>query len=368
MTFASILGGEYVVWHNTPAQITVRMENPIATITKIQLVVGINTRNFNPNIKLWTRSSESAPFIYTAQLSANVLPTVPSDGSFVDAVYETDINGLVISEFRLVVTANGAEAQEFTPIKKYNIFVGGNTPIVGGSVYAVNDLGWQVGEVFATILSYLEEPISSSNTINIETETSGLLPEARIRNDDLLARVADNELITGVWDFENGQLRIERGDVLPINPDTGRLFQLDTDSSLYIGSGSAWVRLLKAEEFEDKICFSYVLTRASYVLPGNFLKIGSSVTSANDGIVLPNGGRLGQVSVSVSSIAIDNQAVEVLRDGVVVAEVFVQNGTKYGNVISLNIPFTPMSNIAVRASEGNVSSMDAPKVALFFKV
>jgi hypothetical protein len=220
--------------------------------------------------------------------------------------------------------------------------------------------------VFETIFRYLEAPISIEHTVDIDTETHGQLPEARIRNDDLLARVADDEWISGVWDFEQGQLRVERGLDFPILAEVGRLFQKLPDGHLYIGDGSQWRKLLREDDILNQSSYCWIFSRESKIPKGCFLKAGESVLSADEGIPATTSGRLSTVYVRVKEIVVDGQAVEILKNGVVVETVQIQNGTQMG-FKDVNIIFQKEDIVAVRAAETNVSFMVSPKVTLLYK-
>lgn len=364
--FAGILDGQYVVWHKRLAQLFVHLEPALATVSRLELIVGCNVENPVADVKVWSRASSSSSFVFLGSLTPVSIPAFNGDGTFEDVVYRLDMPLTPIADLRFNVTADGVNAREMTPLKKYMIYNNSATPIVGGSHFNINGLGWQTSEVFETIFKYLDLPVSATNPVDIETETIGLLPESRIRNDNLLARVADDEWIVGNWDFETGSLRIERDTSMPANAETGRLFQRLPDGALFIGDGSHWIHLLKDSDITSLPAFSWVFSRQAMVPPGNFLKMGDTVTSTNEGVVIGANVNLSSLSVRVDVVALDSQVVEVLKNGVLVGNVQVVNGTQMGYQ-DVNVLFDIGDVISVRTSFNNVSYMDSPRVTLLFR-
>ena len=240
---------------------------------------------------------------------------------------------------------------------------------VGGSQYMVNDLGWQTGEVFRTIFKYLEAPISSVHTVDLETETSGTLPEIRIRNDDLLARVADNEAITGAWSFEQGQIIVETGTSLPTNAPikAGRLFYDSNTNYMYIGDGLWWVRLIQEDELAYKPDFVWGFTRAAFVPPGGFLMFGNTPLSLTEGMPIAGACKLTTVVARVSAPIYDGSGLQVLKNGTPVCDLTIASGTKEGNLDNLNVIMNFNDIISVRANPKQCFSFNLPRLTLLFR-
>lgn len=367
MSFAGILSGEYVVWHNRVAQIDAKLTPSLSLLNKAEMIVGVNKYNQDNYIRVFYKTSSTSPFIFLKQM-ALVLPVeCPADGSFIDATYACTFGAVTASEIRFVITKDGVNPKELTPIKRYRLFNNG-TLVVGGSTFEVNALGWQTGEVFKTIFTYLEAPISVEHKVNIETETEGLLSENRIRNDNLLARLSDNELITGNWSFENGQMIVPKGTVLPPMPvPAGRIFYNTAEQGFFISDGASWQRLIKENDLLNRIDFVWGFTRPSAVPPGSYLKFGDTPMSAEDGMPLPVMCKLTGAIIYVPTKVFDGSGIEILKNGVVIATVTVTNGTKMGEAAPLNIVFNSKDLVAVRARPTNASSLDYPRVSLLFK-
>jgi hypothetical protein len=330
------------------------------------MIVGVNKYNLDNYIRVFYKASESSPFIYLAQMSLVGSVTCPSDGTFVDASYTCSFGAVAASHLRFIITRDGVNPKELTPVKRYKIYNNG-VAVVGGSKFEVNSLGWQTGEVFKTIFTYLEAPISVEHKVNIETETEGLLPEARIRNDNLLARLADNELISGVWSFESGQIIVSKGNALPTGAIAqGRLFFRTSDNSFFVGDGSGWLKLVREDELANKVDFAWGFTRPSLVSAGTFLKYGDTPLSINEGMPLPHVCKLSGAVLYVTTTVMDGSGIEILKNGVVVANCAINNGTKMGDA-SMNVTFNYKDFVAVRASSANQSSLDSPRVSLLFK-
>lgn len=367
MTFAGILSGEYVVWHNRIAQIDAKLTPVLPSLNKVEMVVGVNKYNQDNYIRVFYKTSAVSPFIFLKQMALAAPVECPADGSFIDAVYSCTFGAVSATEIRFVVTKDGVNPKELTPIKKYRLFNNG-VLVVGGSTFEVNPLGWQTGEVFKTIFTYLEAPISVEHKVNIETETEGLLPENRIRNDNLLARLNDNELITGNWSFENGQMTVPKGTVLPLMPvPAGRIFYNTAEQSFFISDGTNWQKLIKENDLLNKIDFVWGFTRPSSVPPGSYLKFGDTPLSAEDGMPLPATCKLTGAIVYVPTKVFDGSGIEILKNGVVVAAIAVTNGTKMGESTPLSVVFNYKDFVAVRARATNASSLDYPRVSLLFK-
>jgi hypothetical protein len=267
--FAGVFSGDYVVWHNVPAQITVNLTTPLTSVTKIEVVVGLNKYNPDADIKIWSRGSPLGTFTFLSSMAVVNMPELPSDGKFVDVTYQASFPTTLMNDFRVVITKDGVEARELTPVKQYYVYNNQPSPIVGGSKFNINELGWKTSEVFETIFRYLDAPISVEHTVDLETETHGTLPETRIRNDDLLARVADNEEITGEWSFADGQIIVERGTELPTGViKSGRLFCKEPEESLYLGNGVGWTKLIQETELQAALALSVpVVQRFSFSAP-----------------------------------------------------------------------------------------------------
>lgn len=79
---------------------------------------------------------------------------------------------------------------------------------------------------------------------------TGTLSESKIANGAILARVADNETITGVYDFSSGGLIMQTGTTLPTGTIAeGRLFWKTDTEQLYVGDGATWIEFLKSSLF-----------------------------------------------------------------------------------------------------------------------
>lgn len=368
MSFAGIFNGSFVVWHENIAQIDIKLGPQLSAFNKMDLIVGLNRFNDNPQIKIYYKSSINGTLVYLTQLAPSSLPTIPGDGSFVEATYSASFNSRIATDIRVVVTKDGINPQEFTPIKKYTLY-NNSIATVGGSQFKVNDLGWQTGEVFRTIFKYLEAPISSVHTIDLETETSGLLPEIRIRNDNLLARVADNEAITGIWSFEQGQIIVETGTVLPTNTpiNAGRMFYNVSTGYLYVGDGAWWIRLIQEDELARKPDFAWGFTRPARVPPGGFLLFGNTPLSLTEGMPLANTCKLTTAVARVSETINDGSSFDILKNGAIVYSLPITNGTKQAVVDNLAIDFVFNDVISVRASTTNVSMLNYPRITLLFR-
>jgi hypothetical protein len=72
----------------------------------------------------------------------------------------------------------------------------------------------------------------------------GNYPEDRLVDNNIFARLSQNETISGIWKFDSqagGQLHIESGTSLPSGtPDDGRLFWNTGEQFLYASEGGAW--------------------------------------------------------------------------------------------------------------------------------
>jgi len=282
--FAGVFNGEYVVWHNSPAQITVNLTTPLTSVSKIELIVGLNKYNPVSDIKIWSRSNVAGSFSFLANMTAVNVPDLPQDGKFVDVVYRATFPLTPMSDFRVVITKDGVQPREMTPVKHYSIYNNQPNPIVGGSRFTNNSLGWKTSEVFETIFRYLDTPISIEHTVDLETETHGTLPESRIRNDNLLARVADNEVITGEWSFENGQIVVEQGMILPAGTiKSGRLFCKKPENALYVGNGVDWTKLIRETEMQEAVAKALpVVQRFNFQVPATEVELAHDVN-----VILP---------------------------------------------------------------------------------
>lgn len=247
MSFISILDGSFVVWHANVAQVDIALISALPAFNKIDLLMAANKFNKDSVIKVYTKTHATDEYSFLTQLAATSSPSYPIDGSFVEVMYSATFPARSVSQIRIIITADGINPQELTPVKKYTLY-NNNTAVVGNSQFQTNDLGWRTGEVFKTIFRFLSVPISPERPVDLGTETAGLLAESKISNDDLLARVADHEDITGDWDFQNGQILVERGDNLPAIPKSGRIFYHSGDKNLYIGDETQWVKLLREDD------------------------------------------------------------------------------------------------------------------------
>lgn len=84
------------------------------------------------------------------------------------------------------------------------------------------------------------------------TDHTGLLLETKIQNGTLLARVADDETIVGLYDFTNGGLIMQAG-TLANRPtgaiSAGRLYWATDTKSLFVSDGTIWVDFVSTADF-----------------------------------------------------------------------------------------------------------------------
>lgn len=121
----------------------------------------------------------------------------------------------------------------------------------------------------------------SDNTHHIATNEADKLPEAWIQNQGLLARVADNEAITGSWSFAGGSLVIPAGTSLPgSNFTDGRLFWKSDTDTLYAGDGTTLVAIAKK----------------------------NGILSVSPGLALSNNGT---TQASVLDVGVDDTSIEI---------------------------------------------------------
>jgi len=368
MSFSGILNGNFVVWHENVAQIDTKLTPQLSQLNKVDVVMGVNRYNESPHIKLYYKSSTTGSYIYLTTLTSITPPTIPSDGTFVEATYSAAFSNRTATDIRIIITKDGTVPQELTPVKKYVIYNNG-TPITGGFQHATNDRGWQTGKVFKTIFKYLEAPISTEHRIDLETESDGILPEARIRNDGLLARVADNEIITGAWSFENGQIIVEKGAELPTNTpiEAGRLFHNTSTNYLYIGNGTGWARLIQENELIDKPDFVWGFTHSALVPPGGFLMFGNASLSLAEGMPIASNCKLTTIIARVSDPIYDDSGFDIIKNGIVVYSLPIANGTKQAQVDSIEIKFNLNDTVSVRAKPDNISDLNFPRLTLAFR-
>ena len=79
----------------------------------------------------------------------------------------------------------------------------------------------------------------------------GDLPESRIADGNILARIGSNEVITGKWEFPGG-IKLQADTALPTTVgDEGTIFYKTSDpSALYVSNGTAWIELVDASRFD----------------------------------------------------------------------------------------------------------------------
>ena len=159
MSFAGILNGEYVVWHNRIAQIDVKLFPSFHSLNKIEMVIAVNNDNLESCVGVFYKTNDASPMHLLMQMTPPVGIVCPDDGSFIDVVYSCAFAPIAASDLRFIITRDGTIQKELTPVKKYRLYEN-NALIVGGSTYEINDLGWQTGEVFKTIFKYLPVPPS----------------------------------------------------------------------------------------------------------------------------------------------------------------------------------------------------------------
>lgn len=154
MSFAGILNGDFVVWHENIAQVDIKPLATIDSFNRLDVVMGVNLTNNAPHIKLYVQASAGGGYSYIATLAPLSSPSLPSNGEFVEVTYSALFSARAAINIRLVITKDGVIPQELTAVKKY-ILYNNSVALVGGSSFQVNDLGWQTGKVFSTIFKYL---------------------------------------------------------------------------------------------------------------------------------------------------------------------------------------------------------------------
>lgn len=371
MGLASILNGDYIVWHGQIAQIDIKLTPQLSQANRLDLILGVNCHNSTPQVKLYYKPGVSEDYVYLATMSPITTPIIPGDGTFIDTTYSVAFSSRIATYFRIIVSKDGILPQELTPIKKYIVY-NNNSAVVGGSAFLVNDLGWKTGEVFKTIFKYLEAPISTEHKVDIEAETVGDLPETRIRNENLLARLADNERIIGNWKFA-GTLAIPTlpGLMPPLSAPNGQIMQLEDSDDVYIGTGDGIVKILTANNAsENAYQFAQAFTHNNEnMLAGAFLSIGSVTSSPSLGMVIPKLCALVGASLIVDNNepVLDSSGVEICVNGGGLATLALPNNVNriYSNELSVSL--NPGDYVSVRCTVTNNTALKTPIVMLYFK-
>jgi hypothetical protein len=98
---------------------------------------------------------------------------------------------------------------------------------------------------FAQLESFLERLCVLEH--DIAADHTGNLPESRISDDGILARLADDEVVTGHWTFPGG-ITVQTGTTLPATLPAGSIFYNTDTQELFVSNGSSWVEYATLED------------------------------------------------------------------------------------------------------------------------
>jgi hypothetical protein len=166
----------------------------------------------------------------------------------------------------------------------------------------------------AQAAAYLDQ--YSQATHDITSPHTGSLPENRISQDGILARVASPATITSAWTFSGGgKLMVETGTSLPSGTiETGRIFWNSTDRTLHIGANNVWNNITVTQN-------SFYNAPVMYEFGTNATNIGTSGVYVNTQWV---------VSTTSPAIMVRQGTIKSLS-----ADATAQSGTVTGYVMTL---------------------------------
>ena len=197
------------------------------------------------------------------------------------------------------------------------------------------------------------------------------IAESLITDGSILARLASNETITGNWEF-NGNLIIPTiaGSTPPASAPIGSVVQLEGNKDLYIGTGTATVKVITETNLAESLKFAHTFsTRANGVPAGTFLSIGEVVSGFDLGVVIVSACKLAGAALIVQNASniTDGSGIEIFVNGTSVATLATPNGAKKANRNDLSVALNAGDYVSVRCMTTNGTSLRNPIANIYFK-
>lgn len=195
------------------------------------------------------------------------------------------------------------------------------------------------------------------------------VPENRISDDGILARLGDNETVTGDWTFE-GDLTIPViSGGLPAVGSSGSIIQLASTSEFYISNGTSWDKVITSQNISESIRSRVQFSRTGGCNAGTFLKDGDVVTSFTSGLPVATACTIAGIVVMNDSIITDGSGIEIFKNGgsFTGSSVDIVNGTKTGISLALSESLVAGDFISVRAKTTNGTKLKNPRVIVEIK-
>lgn len=131
----------------------------------------------------------------------------------------------------------------------------------------------------------------------------GYYPENKIIDSNIFARLAENELITGVWKIDSqngGQLIIEHGTSLPTGvPEDGRIFWHMSEELLYVSVNGAWSNVTYVADvyYQSPLIYEF----GSYSTFSSGYLNTQWKTSSTSPVIVPNAGTIKSLTCDAGS-------------------------------------------------------------------
>lgn len=141
---------------------------------------------------------------------------------------------------------------------------------------------------------------------------TGGYPENKIIDSNVFARLADNEIITGVWKIDSqngGQLIIEHGTALPSGtPEDGRVFWHMSEELLYASANGIWNNITYISDvyYQSPLIYEF----GSYSTFSSGYLNTQWKTSSTSPVIVPNNGTIKSLTCDAGS---DNGTVNAYK-------------------------------------------------------
>lgn len=204
----------------------------------------------------------------------------------------------------------------------------------------------------ANVSSFLKSYSVPLHEMDSEKHLDGLL-DTDISNDGIIARLAENQSITGQWTAPNG-LVVAHGDSLPVgNIVDGRLFWNLANKRMYFGKNGQWVDIVTAvvHLYDSPVVFEYGYNRT--LKKGSYLRTSWAASNVSP-VIVPRAGTIKSIVTASTSSRDYNLTLQFYRNGSW-QNIYTVDSNGYNEVVTgLNIDFDEEEQIALKVSSGRM--------------
>lgn len=179
------------------------------------------------------------------------------------------------------------------------------------------------------------------------------LQDTDVSNDGIIARLAENQSITGQWKAPNG-LVVAYGTSLPTgNIADGRIFWNLTNKKMYFGKNGQWVDIVTAvvNLYGSAVVFEFGYNRT--LRSGSYLRTSWAASNISP-LIVPRYGTIKSIVTSSTSSRNYHLTIQFYRNGSW-QDIYTVSSNGYNEVVTgLDIDFDEEEQIAMKVTSGRM--------------